>query len=205
MNRRIKNKRFNNKKIIGLASLILVGGLVTGCDTILLKKEYEYNRIEFTSDGEFKETRQFKSFDNSDAKGLNNSFTYYGEWEQRKDNKYQRNVKEYDIKDKSYEELNQSIHSNNDIEDFLGKPVKTYTQISNSLSPEDLSKGSYYEVTIYDENKDKYVYVKEESKNTWMLLGAGVLIPVAVGALIGWNKYNESFDDEKKKKLTLKK
>ena len=203
--RKLKNRKINSKKMIGLASLILIGGMVTSCDSIFLNKEYEYTRIEFNSYGEYKETKQFKPFDSNNNKDLSNSFTYYSAWELRDDGRYQRDVKEYDIKSKNYSDVSNIIRNEDELNEFLKKPNKTYVEITNNITKEENERGSYYDITIYDLNKDRYAYIEEGDKNYLLLIGCGVLIPIAVGSLIAWNKYNETIDDKKDKKLTLKK
>ena len=203
--RKLRNRKINSKKIMGLASLILIGGMVTSCDSILSKKEYEYNRIEFNSYGEYKETKQFKPFDSNNNKDLANSFTYYGAWELRDDGRYQRDVKEYDIKSIKYHEICETIRNDEELAEFLKKPEKSYVEITNEISEEEVERGSYYDITVYDINKDRYAYIEEDKKNILLLVGCGVVIPVAIGSLIAWNKYNESIEEKKEKKLTLKK
>lgn len=203
MIRRIKYKRFNNKKVLGLATLILIGGIVTGCNLNPIKKENQFSRIEFTSDGEYSETRQFRPFDSNNNKDLNNSFIYYDKWEEREDGKYQRNVKEYNINRKEYEDLKQIPID--EIDEALGKPTKDYTQIAETIPEEDINRDSYYDVTLYKEDEQKYVMVQDNDKSSWSLIASGTCLPLAIGALIGWNKYNEYSENKKNKKLTLKK
>ena len=202
--RKLKNKKLNSKKIMGLASLILIGGIVSSCDSVMLNREYEYDRIEFNSYGEFKETRQFKSFDSNSNKDLSNNFTYYGAWELRDDGRYQREVKEYDISNMSYEEVYNIINSDKELYDFLKKPEKTFSEITDIISKDEDLRGSYYDVTIYSINRDRYADIDDTERNIWVLIGCGAIIPLGVGALIGWNRYNEMLNEENKK-LTLKK
>ena len=136
---------------------------------------------------------------------ITNSFTYYGAWELRDDGRYQRDVKEYDIKSNNYNDICKIIQNEDELYNFLKKPDKTYVEITKDITKEENERGSYYDITIYDLNRDRYAYIEEEDKNVLLLAGCGILIPVAIGSLIAWNKYNESIDDVKDKKLTLKK
>lgn len=203
--RKLRNRKINSKKIMGLASLILIGGMVTSCDSVFLKKEYEYTRIEFNSYGDYKETKQFKPFDENSNKSVSNSFTYYGEWELRDDGRYQRDVREYDIRSQDKNSLYEVIDDENAFNEFLKKPEKSYVEITNEVSEEEKDRGAYYDITIYNLNRDRYAYIDDGEKNVILLAGCGILIPVAIGSLIAWNKYNESIEEKKDKKLTLKK
>lgn len=202
--RKIKNRKMNSKRILGLASLILAGGLITSCNNIGLQKHHQYTRLEFTSDGEYKETRQFKPFDTSNNNSVYNSFIYYGEWKVNENSKYEREVKEYSIKNKTYDELKDVIYSDEKVEELLGKPRETYTQMIDYVSDEEINRGPYYEVTIYTEDDNKYVYIKDSNKHIWLLLGSIVLVHIAIGAGIVWNRHNAKEMEEEKKKLTLK-
>jgi len=203
--RKLKKKKLNSQKIMGLASLILIGGMVTSCDNIFLKKEYEYTRIEFNSYGEYKETLQFKPFDSNSNRDLSNSFTYYGAWELRDDGRYQRDVREYNINNMNYNDITLMIKDDTKLDSFLEDPEKTFVEITNDVSDEERSRGSYYDVTIYSVDRDRYAYIDDGDKNILLLSGSILVIPAAIGSLIYWNKYNEKSEYKKENKLTLKK
>lgn len=202
MKRKLKNKKLNNKKILGLTSLILAGSLVTACNTISGEKQYEYSRIEFTTDGIYKESKQYKEFYSDQA----NSLISYDAWEQLEDGKYSRKVEEYNVTKKTYEDIKKIFDNNLDLQEELGIPIKTYHQTSETLSSEEIERGSYIEATIYDINEDKYVMVKNDKQNIWILLTGSIVFASACGVLIAWKKYDDKLDNiNSNKNLTLKK
>lgn len=199
--RNFKNKNINSKKIIGLASLVLAGSLLTSCTISLSRKEHEYRRVNFTSNGNYYESSQFEPFYLSNKP--TNSLIYYNEWEETADGNYSRIVKEYDVTDKSYDDII-SLKDNKyiNIDEVFGEPVEIYEQIIDNVSKEELEAGAYYEVTIYSENEARVATIKnDKTPSPLVLLGSGLVTILGVGGLIAWNKY----DEKKEKKLTLEK
>lgn len=199
--RNFKNKNINSKKIIGLASLVLAGSLLTSCTISLSRKEHEYRRVNFTSNGNYYESSQFEPFYLSNKP--TNSLIYYNEWEETADGNYSRIVKEYDVTDKSYDDII-SLKDNKyiNIDEVFGEPVEIYEQIIDNVSKEELEAGAYYEVTIYSENEARTATIKnDKAPSPLVLLGSGLATILGVGGLIAWNKY----DEKKEKKLTLEK
>ena len=199
--RNFKNKNINSKKIIGLASLVLAGSLLTSCTISLSRKEHEYRKVNFTSNGNYYESSQFEPFYLSNKP--TNSLIYYNEWEETADGNYSRIVKEYDVTDKSYDDII-SLKDNKyiNIDEVFGEPVEIYEQIIDNVSKEELEAGAYYEVTIYSENEARVATIKnDKTPSPLVLLGSGLVTILGVGGLIAWNKY----DEKKEKKLTLEK
>ena len=199
--RNFKNKNINSKKIIGLASLVLAGSLLTSCTISLSRKEHEYRKVNFTSNGNYYESSQFEPFYLSNKP--TNSLIYYNEWKETADGNYSRIVKEYDVTDKSYDDII-SLKDNKyiNIEEVFGEPVEIYEQIIDNVSKEELEAGAYYEVTIYSENEARVATIKnDKTPSPLVLLGSGLVTILGVGGLIAWNKY----DEKKEKKLTLEK
>ena len=89
--RRLNRRKLTGAKVVGLASLLIAGGLLASCKAITTRTEYEYNRIEVTNDGIFSEARQFKPF-SENQNALSNSFIYYDKWEQREDQNLHGNL-----------------------------------------------------------------------------------------------------------------
>lgn len=201
--RNLKNKKINSKKIIGLTSLILAGSLLTACNTDFARKEHEYRRIEFTSNGEYTEESQFEPYDSNNKKNLPSSFIYYGKWVETEDGNYSRIVEEYDASNITYEVIRQ-LRDNKDVvlDDVLGEPTEIYEQIIDNVSKEELESGAYFKAIIYFENEDKYVTVKnKKAVNPAWLIVTGLGSFTGIGALIAWNNH----DEKEKKKLTLEK
>ena len=195
------NKKINSKKMIGLASLVLAGSLLTSCTISLSRKEHEYRRVNFTSNGNYYESSQFEPFYLSNKP--TNSLIYYNEWEETADGNYSRIVKEYDVTDKSYDDIiSLRDNKNINIDEVFGEPVKIYEQIIDNVSKEELEAGAYYEVTIYSENEARVATIKNgKTPSPLILLGSGLVTFLGLGGLIAWNKY----DEKKQKKLTLEK
>ena len=206
MNKKYKNKNINSKKVIGLTSALLAGSLLTSCHLSSAKKEYEYRRLIRTSDGDYSQSDQYEPFDSDDNKYLSNKFISYSAWEQ-KDDKYYRSVDEYDVLNKTYEDI-KILFDNKDIsiDDVLGEPIKSYKQVSDNLSEEEINRGAYFETTLYSKNETKYVTIVESSDAPVIALGFGI------GAfnlgLVGLSAYKTFIDNQNKKedakKLTLK-
>lgn len=201
--RKIKNRNLNSKKIIGLTSIIVAGGLLASCGSIVTTKESLHTRIEVTNDGKYSESRQFKPYDPNSKKDLPNSFIYYDKWELNENGKYSRIVKEYDVSEKSYDDIKELVNNKNlSIENIVGKPIKTYKQTIESLSEEDYKRDAHFEATFYSE--DEKIYVTIQNVNTpagGLLIASGIALTGGVAGLIAWNKYIE----KKNKKLTLNK
>lgn len=199
--RNFKNKNLNSKKIIGLASLVLAGSLLTSCTISLSRKEHEYRKVNFTSNGNYYESSQFEPFYQSNKP--TNSLIYYNEWKETADGNYSRIVKEYDVTDKSYDDIiSLKDNKNINIDEVFGEPVEIYEQIIDNVSKEELEAGAYYEVTIYSENEARVATIKnDKTPSPLILLGSGLATFLGMGGLIAWNKY----DEKKEKKLTLEK
>ena len=191
--RKIINKKLNSKKILGLTTLVLSTALLTSCNISFPKKAYENTKIECDSYGTYYETKQFGSYSPEENKEVTNSFLYYGEWEQIGDNEYSRLVQEYDIKDKTYEDIKVLIDNKNiDIEETLGRPSYEYIETISDVNENELEEGNYFKATIYKENKDKYVIVRNANNIPTILFMTGVgAVFLLTGGLIGWSKYED--------------
>ena len=140
--RNFKNKNLNSKKIIGLASLVLAGSLLTSCTINLSRKEHEYRRVNFTSNGNYYESSQFEPFYLSNKP--TNSLIYYNEWKETADGNYSRIVKEYDVTDKSYDDI---------------------------ISLKDNKNINIDEVTPISDNIGTSYYYKADAKNNYIKVG----------------------------------
>lgn len=206
MDKKYKNKKIKSKKVIGLTSALLAGSLLTSCNLASTRREYEYRRLIRTSDGDYSESSQYEPFDSDDNKYLSNKFISYSAWEQ-KDDKYYRSVDEYDVLNKTYDDI-KILFENKDmsLEEVLGEPIKSYEQASDNLSEEEINRGAYFETTLYSKDESKYVTIIESKDAPVIVLGFGI------GAfnlgLVGLSAYKTFIDKKNKnddaKKLTLK-
>lgn len=202
--RKIRNRKINSKKIIGLTSLILTGSLLTACTVYPTRKGHEYRRVEFNSNGNYYEASQFEPFYQDKN---SNSFIYYDKWNVTSDGKYSRIVKEYDADNITSEDI-RTLKDNKDlkIEDILGEPREVYEQIKDNISQEELEAGSYFNATIYSENEKNSVTIKnQDGVSSLFLIGCGIATFGGMGALIAWSKNQDKEENNKNKKLLLKK
>lgn len=202
--RKIRNRKINSKKIIGLTSLILTGSLLTACNVYPTRKSHEYRRVDFNSNGNYYETSQFEPFYQDKN---SNSFIYYDKWNVTSDGKYSRIVKEYDVDSITSEDI-RILRDNKDliIEDILGEPREVYEQIKDNISQEELEAGSYFTATIYSENEENSVTIKnQDGVSSLYLIGCGIATVGGMGALIAWSKNQDKEENNKNKKLMLKK
>lgn len=207
MKRKIKNKKLNSSLKKGLVALIPLTalGLMTSCESILQTKQYEYSRIELNSDGEYYETKRYMDIDQKNKDDVTSTYTSYSRWKLTREGKYVREVKEFDPKNKSLEDIKILMYSELTPEEVLGKPTKTYEQITKSLPREEIERLEYDEATIYIKNEDKYVMIKDKNKNFTVLVAGSIAMVMGVGLAITWKKYDDMISDKKEKKLTLKK
>lgn len=197
--RRLTRRKLTSAKVVGLASVLIASGLLASCKAITTRTEYEYTRLEVTNDGEYREVRQFKPFDAVNNKNLPNSFIYYGKWEETTDQKYSREVREYNVNNKTYDDIKElTTNSNLPIEEVLGEPSKTYMQVTDYVEDEELVRDAHFEATLYskDENRKVTIVTDDPASTNSLIFGASTLT-LGVGTLIAWNQYE--------KKLTLKK
>lgn len=197
--RRLTRRKLTSVKVVGLASVLIAGGLLASCKAITTRTEYEYTRLEVTNDGEYREVRQFKPFDTVNNKNLPNSFIYYGKWEETTDQKYSREVREYNVNNKTYDDIKElTTNSNLPIEEVLGEPSKTYMQVTDYVEDTDLERKAHFEATFYSKNEKRSVtIVTDDPASTNSLIFGAAAITLGTGALVAWNQYD--------KKLTLKK
>lgn len=197
--RRLNRRKLTSAKVVGLASLLIAGGLLASCKAITTRTEYQYTRLEVTNDGEYREFKQYKPFDTVNNKNLPNSFIYYGKWDETTDQKYSREVREYNVNNKTYEDIKE-LTTNRDlrIEDVLGDPTKTYMQVTDYVEDADLERDAHFEATLYSKDESKRVtIVTDDPASTNSLIFGAAAITLGTGALVAWNQYD--------KKLTLKK
>jgi hypothetical protein len=207
MKRKIKNRKLNSGLKKGLVALIPLTALclMTSCETALQTKQYEYSRVELNSDGEYYETKHYIDTNQKDKNTITSTYTSYGRWKQTRDGKYVREVKEFDPKNKSLEDIKILIYSELTPEQVLGKPTKSYEQVAKTLTREEIERLEYDEATIYIKNEEKYVMVKDKNKNISVLIVGSIAMVMGVGLAISWKKYDDMISDKKEKKLTLKK
>lgn len=207
MKRKIKNRKLNSSLKKGLVVLIPLAalGLMTSCETALQTKQYEYSRIEMNSEGEFHESKRYMDVDSKDKSNVTSTYISYSRWKQTREGKYVRQVKEFDPKNKTVEDIKILMYSNLTPEQVLGKPTKSYEQVARSLSKPELDRLEYDEAILYIKNEKKYVLIKDNVKNISVLIVGTIAMTMGVGLAISWKKYDDMISDRKEKKLTLKK
>lgn len=205
--RKIRKRELNgniNKGIIALIPITAMG-LMTSCNNIALEKQYEYTRLQFTNDGIYRESKQYESFNMSDKKDEFGKLTCFARWKQNRDGKYSRKVREFDISNKTLEEIKALVYSEQEPEEVLGKPAKEYEQISSTLTRKEIERYDYREAVIYDKNEQKYVMIKNPKRDMSILIVGSIAMVSGIAVAIAWKKYDDMISDKKEKKLTLKK
>lgn len=207
MKRKIKNRKLNSGLKKGLVALIPLTALclMTSCEPILQTKQYEYSRIELNSDGEYYETKQYMDVNQKEKNTITSTYTSYSRWKLTREGKYVREVKEFDPKNKSLEDIKILIYSELTPEQVLGKPTKSYEQVAKTLTREEIERLEYDEATIYIKNEEKYVMIRNKNKDLTILIAGAVAMVMGVGLAITWKKYDDMIGGKKEKKLTLKK
>lgn len=197
------NKKLKTSIRKRLAVLIPIATVCLASSCSMAKqREYEYSRRIFTSDGEYLESKQFKSFNPDNETNLTDSFISYGAWELNDEGNYQRNVKEYIVGEKTYEDIKGLENNDTKIEELFGEPAKTYIQESNNISKEDIDRGSYYEATLYSVNESSYVIVKNSNSTSPVILIGGLVgFMLVTAGLIALDKHEKKGDT---KELKLK-
>ena len=141
---------------------------------------------EFDSFGNIRYEQQYEPFDNS----LNKVY-YIGKWNKKEDGFYFREIKTYEIDDKIKDMVTKIVNDCNitSLEDVLGKPKYTKTQIQNNLTDEEISKEAYLEAVIYSSSSDDFIIVKESIANNlyitiiWFIVTIlAELIPLNIGS-----------------------
>lgn len=116
------------------------------------KKDFDkYNNIKYV-----------KTYDRFESN--TNVITYYGLWTKMDDNEYSREVKTYYsghlTEKEAYGLLKREDLS---VESVLGKPRNTYTEHRNNISEEELNQKEYYEATVYSEDLNDFIIIRESN------------------------------------------
>lgn len=108
---------------------------------------------------------------------------YYGPWEEQNEGTYKCDIKEYELQDVTEEQIKELLNNEDvSLEDILAldmKPVDSSGYITSNLTSEELSNNPYYEIIVYDEDKeDKLLKLqtKDDSFNDVAAISAGVIL-----------------------------
>ena len=140
-------------------------------------KVYQKEMIEYDNYGNNTTQTSYDSFDDF------NSVTIYTPW-RYEDNVYKRNISIYNVDNRDIEDVNSVLNGEKDIEDLVKKPTREIEEIKNEITQEELNNESIIEVRVYNENKNKYDFRKENvGKNieASFLYCLGVMV---IGAII---------------------
>lgn len=169
----LENMKVISKRIVKIygrliqlvAPYILIGGITSGALNFAgLGRPFHLDDIkhinciskEIDEDGNIHTKEQYKSFDN-DLDILD----YHGKWELNSEGIYQRNVQRYSLEDVTEENINKLLNREVSISEVLGIPKLNIIETSNNVLPEDLTKTDFLTVTLYDEELDDYIFIKE--------------------------------------------
>lgn len=188
-----------------VASAIGITGRVPGRNDY--HKECAHTKTEYYSTtGDVRQDKQYSNFiDETDA------IYYYGAWELQENGTYSRQTKVYELQNVDGETvLGLADKEKLQNTDVLGevlfdnsiKSIKENTQILEHVIPEDLGLGSYYVMTVYDEDKNDVILVgqteDEEITDRSVITGVPLAIGMCAGipvALLWEPKYNYNYYD----------
>ncbi len=166
-NKIIKNLKISVKKIHQIAPYILTASIASSklfsvCglpfmnDNISIKK-YKNTMTETDSNGNIRYEEKYGKFKNAV-----NRIYYYSEWKLNNNGTYSRIVKEYNMSNKSYNQLielfNTKDYDNDNLKQLLENPDSTITETKNNINNELTNKPSFKTI-IFNKNKDEFEYV----------------------------------------------
>ena len=113
--------------------------------------------------------------DNSYTSDDVDSMCYYGPWVEQENGTYKCVVKEYELNDITENQIYEVLRKDNlSFEDTLSLSVKSIKEkeyFKDNITPEELEKGSYFEITVYDENKQDTTLAKETEDDNMQDIG----------------------------------
>ena len=200
INSRLKELRKEKRKLKikkGLyiaGSLFLVGGLgltpgtigiASGiqCGHSPLKKDdvvrQAHIKTVFSSDGEVETSKRYAPYENEKSE-----MRYYSNWI-KNGNKYVTCESTYDVTGLTYDDVDGLMKIKGIESEPFGKPVAERIITKESVSDEELAKGSHYEGVIYLISNDDYVVTPQTtSENNEDIMGY-LVVPGTVGLIPG--------------------
>ncbi len=123
------------------------------------KKEYSNVMVEYDNLGNVRTEQQYNNELPKDVIQLR----HYTKWE-LVGNEYVRTITSYKMEKIGFEEI-VSLLENKDvkIEDILGKPISTISEVKNNITEEEVQRGAFIQCVIYSQVKDDYILVKQST------------------------------------------
>ena len=112
----------------------------------------------------------------------NGEISYYGKWMPKEDGLYSREVKTYNIGAVTEKTIMGVIDApdNARLDDIFGEPKSTVIQTRNNLSEEEINADAYLEATMYSQDDNEYIVVKESVKDNILLTISWIVSTIAL-------------------------
>ncbi len=222
----IKNLKITSTALRVVAPYVLCAGILAGVCKVAnlgfpfksdMVKKYANVMKEIDSLGNIRYEEQYDYYSNED-----NVFKIYSKWEKENDGFYSREIKTYQIKKMTEEEILETLSNIDSILDYLSEPLSIVKERSNNISPEEINNEPFYQFVTYDIDKNNWIIRKETFDENGEISLLYVLFSALAGGLTdavrraksGFEfttsvkkikeQYNKMDVDELKKKLEIK-
>ena len=118
--------------------------------------QYSHSMNEFDNKGNDTSVAQYGEFENEI-----NTLSIYTKWNKQEDGFYTRNIKTFEFNDITKERILNLLENSSSllhIEDILGKPIIDKTERKTDIDLTKEENEDYLKATIYDVNKNDYIY-----------------------------------------------
>ena len=195
INKEIKELKKQKRKIIlrkGLSGLVLVGtvaaiptitiiaGIYTGHSPF--KKDdvtrEAHVKTEFNSDGKKNISKQYESYDEE------KSFVYYHSGWTKEDDQYVSEMRTYDVKKLTYDEVSKGIESGNE-NNVFESPVSIEKLSKDTITEEEKNEKEHYEGIIYTVDKNDTIITPQTSLENGFDFEGFLVIPILLGVIVG--------------------
>lgn len=187
----IKNLKIYARALQLVAPYIVTAGIVAGGFAFFgdipfypndEMKAYSNIMTEFDNAGNIRKEQQYASFKDEDDYTLDSDdglLYYYSKWEKMDDGLYSRVVQTYSI-EKTYEDIIKLFGKKDlNLEDILGEPDSSVTEIKNNLTEEELQEEAFIQAIVYSEDEGDYIMRKQTvEENLWFSLAYIVLVGI---------------------------
>lgn len=160
------------------------------------KDEYARTKTYYSSiTDELRQEKQYKKYEND-----KDILSYYGPWELQEDGTYERKVKNYKLKNVTANDVQELMKKENtSFEDVFAltlDELNETTYKTNELNQEKLDEGPYFEITVYDKDKQDKIKVKESNGDVISESAMVIIYTILMTAFQGMLIYENGFDYE---------
>ena len=155
----------------------------------------------FDSLGNISIESQYDNYDNSIS-----TITYYDRWV-KEDDLYTRNIKTYDVDNVDENTILNALNSPNsfNLDAIFGDKETVVTEKKNNLSLEESNSNPYWQVILYTEDKNDYVYTIESNSINTSSSILFIIVSIVVEILILDRRSKRSSFDYKNSIENIKK